>query len=199
VNDVLQLIAFNILQKYDRIMTRLLYFVTLLVLCLQTAIAGTCPDWLNQSVKKLHSQQTVNLCELTAGKPVMVVNTASHCGYTPQFSGLEKLHQQYKAKGLVVLGFASNDFDQEADNEKAIADVCYLNYGVTFTMLAPVHVKGEQALSLFKHLAQATQEPAWNFNKYLIDAKGQVVNHFASDVIPEAPEMQQAIEAVLRQ
>jgi glutathione peroxidase len=91
-----------------------LSLVVLAVLVFSTPIkAGQqCPDYLNQNLLKLHSQQTLNICEKYAGKPLLIVNTASHCGFTPQFSGLEKLYKQYKDKGLVVLGFPSNDFDR---------------------------------------------------------------------------------------
>lgn len=99
-------------------------------------IAGKCPEYLNQGIKKLHSEKTLNICEAFAGKLLLIVNTASYCGYTPQFSGLEKLHKAYKDKGLVVLGFASNDFNQEAKDDKEIANVCFINYGVTFEMFA---------------------------------------------------------------
>lgn len=159
--------------------------------------AAPCPDYLNQAFKKLHSTQSLNLCQAYGGKPLLIVNTASFCGYTPQFSGLEKLYQQYKDKGLVVLGFASNDFKQEAATDKEIANVCYLNYGVTFDMFAPTRVTGEQANPLFKALAAQSREPAWNFNKYLVDKSGKAVKYFDSNVTPESDEMKQAVEALL--
>lgn len=162
-----------------------------------TVNATSCPDYLNQPFKKLHSPQTLNICQTYAGKPLLIVNTASFCGYTPQFAGLEKLHQQYKDKGLVVLGFASNDFKQEAATDKDIANVCFLNYGVTFDMLAPTRVTGDQANPLFKALAAQSQEPDWNFNKYLVDNTGKVVKYFDSKVTPESSEMKKAIEALL--
>ena len=162
-----------------------------------TAIAGQCPDYLNQPIKKLHSEKTLTICEKYAGKPLLIVNTASYCGYTPQFSVLEKLHQQFKDKGLVVLGFASNDFNQEAKEDKDIANVCFVNYGVTFDMFAPVKVTGASAHPLFKALAAQSREPAWNFNKYLVDTDGKVVKHFYSKVTPDSAEMKQAIERIL--
>jgi glutathione peroxidase len=162
-----------------------------------SAYAGSCPDYLNQSFEKLHSDKTLNLCEAYPGKPLLIVNTASFCGYTPQFAGLEKLHKQYQDKGLVVLGFASDDFDQEADSDKAIADVCFINYGVTFDMFSPIHVKGDNAHDLFKALARQSTEPAWNFNKYLLDKDGKLVKYFDSNVTPESDVMQQVLESLL--
>ncbi|MEQ1546602.1 glutathione peroxidase [Methyloglobulus sp.] len=159
--------------------------------------AGQCPEYLNQHIQKLHSAKTLNICEAYAGKPLLIVNTASHCGFTPQFSGLEKLYKQYKDKGLVVLGFASNDFNQEAKDEQEISNVCFINYGVTFDMFAPIKVTGESAHPLFKALAAQTREPAWNFNKYLVNADGKVVQYFDSQVTPNSPAMKQAIEQLL--
>jgi glutathione peroxidase len=161
--------------------------------------AAQCPDFLNQPLKKLHSAKTLNICEVYAGRPLLIVNTASYCGFTPQFSGLEKLHKQYKDKGLVVLGFASNDFDQEAKDDKEIAKVCFINYGVTFDMFAPIKVTGDTAHPLFKALATQSSQPAWNFNKYLVNAEGKVVKYFDSQVTPQSPAMKQALEDLLKQ
>lgn len=169
----------------------------LLMVFSNTLSAAECPAYLNQPFKKLHSEKTLNVCETYAGKPLLIVNTASYCGYTPQFPGLEKLHKQYKDKGLVVLGFASNDFDQEDKDEKKIADICYLNYGVTFDMLSPIHVTGGSAHPLFKELANQSRAPAWNFNKYLVNAEGKVVKYFDSNVTPESVAIKQAIEDLL--
>jgi glutathione peroxidase len=127
----------------------------------------------------------------------LIVNTASFCGYTPQFSGLEKLHKAYKDKGLVVLGFASNDFKQEAKDDKEIANVCFINYGVTFDMFAPIKVTGMSAHPLFKALAAQSNEPIWNFNKYLVNSEGKVVNYFDSNVTPDSIAMKQAIDKLL--
>lgn len=155
-----------------------------------------CPAWLQHSVQRLHSTKKVNLCDLLNGKPALIVNTASHCGFTKQFKGLEALHQRYASAGLVVLGVPSNDFNQEAASSEAIAKVCYKNFGVSFTMLAPQHVRGAEAMPLFSYLATQSQAPNLNFNKYLLapDAK---VTHFGSSQAPNSSALTQAIERVL--
>ncbi len=157
----------------------------------------TCSKTFSHSMKKLHSNDTIDLCELTKGKTVLVVNTASHCGYTKQFKGLETLHQQYGDQGLVMLGFASNDFYQEAANEEEAAKVCFVNFGVSFTMLAPSRVKGKQANPVFQVINEQSAKPSWNFTKYLINSEGQVVERFSSSVRPDAAALKQAIEKSL--
>lgn len=164
---------------------------------LPAAAAAQCPGFLDHEFKRLHSSQTVNLCELQAGRPMLVVNTASHCGFTGQFRGLEELHRSYGERGLVVVGFPSNDFNQEAGDEAKTAEVCYMNYGVTFSMLAPSSVKGQGANPVFQALAARSQAPSWNFNKYLVSADGQTVKHFGSRVSPDAPALREAIEQLL--
>ncbi len=159
--------------------------------------AFACPDYLQGEYRRLHVGDPVNLCELTQGKPVLVVNTASHCGFAKQFGTLEAVHKKYQQQGLVVLGFASNDFDQEAEDEAESATICYENFGVTFTMLAPTSIKGEAANPLFKALAGATEPPAWNFNKYLLDKDGKIIAHFGSRESPDSKKMTQAIEGLL--
>lgn len=159
--------------------------------------AGACPAFLDHEFRKLHSSQKVNLCKEFAGKPMLIVNTASHCGFTPQFKGLEALHQKYKDKGLAVVGFSSNDFNQEAADEEKAAEVCFLNNGVTFTMISTTSVKGPAANPVFKALAAQTSEPKWNFNKYVVSADGKSVQYFDSRVAPESPELNAAIEKVL--
>lgn len=161
------------------------------------AEAAACPAYLDQTVRKLHSSESVNVCKLAAGRPLLIVNTASHCGYTPQLKGLEALHQKYKDRGLIVVGFASDDFNQEAKDEAEAAEICFLNYGVSFTMIAPSAVKGAAANPVFRELARQTTQPGWNFNKYVVQADGRVARHFGSDVTPESPEMTQAIEGAL--
>jgi len=125
------------------------------------------------------------------------VNTASHCGYTPQFKGLESIYEKYKDRGLVVVGFPSDDFNQEARDQAETAQVCYVNYGVTFTMLAPTVVKGSKANPIFQELNRQSHEPTWNFNKYLVAPNGKVVSYFDSEVTPDSPQLSQAIEKLL--
>ncbi len=173
-------------------------FIAAVALFGSVAVAAACPQYMDHSMRKLHSKEQLHLCELQAGRPMLVVNTASHCGFTPQFKGLEALHQKYRQRGLLVLGFASDDFRQEAKDEASAAEVCYVNYGVTFTMLAPSHVKGADANPVFRALASQSQAPGWNFNKYVIDASGAVVQHFGSSTRPESKELAAAIESVLQ-
>ena len=158
---------------------------------------ATCLPMFDQTMRKLHSQDSVNLCELTTQKPVLVVNTASHCGFTPQFRELEALHQQFGEQGLVVLGFPSNDFRQESKDESETAEVCYRNYGVSFTMLAPGAVRGADANPVFKQLASASKAPSWNFNKYLVDTQGQVT-HYASTIKPQSAQLVSDVEQALQ-
>lgn len=172
--------------------------IAALLLVGNVALAADCPAFLDHEFQKLHSSQNVNLCAAYAGKPLLIVNTASHCGYTKQFKGLEALHRKYQARGLVVVGFPSNDFRQEALDEAETADVCYVNYGVTFTMLSPSAVTGRAANPVFQELGRRSDAPSWNFNKYLVGADGKVVQHFDSGVRPDSVELQQAIEQLLR-
>jgi glutathione peroxidase len=158
--------------------------------------AAECASWLKHEIGKLHSDQTLDLCALTAGKAVLLVNTASFCGYTPQFKGLEALYQARKDQGLTVIGFPSDDFFQEADAEAETADVCYINYGVTFPMTTAIKVRGRDAHPVFRHLHEAGQ-PAWNFNKYLVDTDGTVVEHFGSNTAPDSAALNAAIDRVL--
>jgi glutathione peroxidase len=163
-----------------------------------TAPAAQCPALLNQSFKRLQDDAPQNLCQY-AGKVVLVVNTASYCGYTSQYEGLEKLYAKYGSKGLVVLGFPSNDFGkQEPGNAKEIADLCYNTYGVKFPMFAKSVVSGAAANPLHQQLIKATgQEPKWNFTKYLIDRKGKVLEHYPSKVTPDDKQLVTRIEQAL--
>lgn len=160
--------------------------------------AGACPAFLDHDFRKLHSSQNVNLCKEFAGKPMLIVNTASHCGFTPQFTGLEAVHDKYKSRGLAVVGFSSNDFNQEDKDEAKAAEICVQNFGVSFTMIAPTSVKGPNANPVFKAINAQSSEPKWNFNKYVVSADGKSVQYFDSRVTPDSPEMIAAIEKVLK-
>jgi glutathione peroxidase len=130
---------------------------------------------------------------------VLVVNTASYCGFTKQYEGLEALYAKYAPRGLVVLGFPSNDFGkQEPGSSQEIADFCFNTYGVKFPMFAKSSVKGDEANPLHANLAKLTGEaPKWNFTKYLIDRSGKVVDYFPSKVTPEDPQLVGKIEQEL--
>jgi glutathione peroxidase len=169
----------------------------LLLAATGTQTQPQCPDWLNHNLPKLHSSDTVNLCQLTAQKVTLIVNTASQCGYTPQFTGLEKLYQQYKDKGLVIVGFPSDTFFQEHGEAEKTAEVCYKNYGVTFPMVASSKVVGGKANPVFKHLNAKLGMPKWNFHKYLIDRDGNPIKKFGAGTKPDDPELITAIEALL--
>lgn len=143
-----------------------------------------CPEWMNHDLKQLHSSKSFNLCQVTKGRPTLIINTASYCGYTKQFSQLESLYQKYKDQGLMIVGFPSNSFQQAAKSEKDAARVCYKNYGVSFYMSKTVDVKGPNAHEVFRYLSKQTEEPNWNFNKYLIDKRGGVVRHYDSHIEP---------------
>lgn len=158
--------------------------------------AAECNDFTNQDVRKLRSKESINLCQFK-DKPLLIVNTASNCGFTPQFEQLEALHKEYKEQGLVVLGFPSDSFFQEENDEKDTAEMCFINYGVTFNMMATSDVKGSDANPLFKHLADKTRSPSWNFNKYLVSKDRQTITHFGSRVKPQSDELKQAIEKAL--
>jgi len=151
--------------------------------------AEQCPDLLKHVKRKLNSQETVNLCEAYKGKAVLFVNTASKCGFTPQFEGLEKLYTEKKDEGFVILGFPSNDFAQEYSDESKTAEVCELTYGVNFPMFEPISVRGDDADPLYAQLKRKTgKSPSWNFNKFLMDKNGEVVKHYGSRVKPSDDE-----------
>ena len=164
---------------------------------LVAATPASCPALLKQSFKRLQDEAPQDLCQY-AGKVVLVVNTASYCGYTKQYEGLEKLYAKYSPRGLVILGFPSNDFKQEAASTKEIADLCYNTYGVKFPMFAPTVVTGANANPLHAALAKQTgKEPKWNFTKYLIGRDGQVIEYYPSKVTPDDPDLVKRIEAAL--
>jgi glutathione peroxidase len=163
-----------------------------------TAAPAACPALLKHTFKRLQDDAPQDLCQY-AGKVVLVVNTASYCGFTKQYVGLEALYAKYGSRGLVVLGFPSNDFGkQEPGSSKEIADLCYNTYGVKFPMFAKSPVTGSEANPLHAQLIKQTgKEPKWNFTKYLIDRKGKVIEYFPSKVTPEDPQLVGKIEAAL--
>jgi glutathione peroxidase len=163
----------------------------------QPASPAACPTLLNQSLPRLQDDKPQNLCQYS-GKVLLVVNTASYCGFTPQYEGLEALHAKYAARGLVVMGFPSNDFNQESGDSKKIAELCFNTYGVKFPMFASSPVRGKDANPLFAQLAQATgKQPSWNFNKYLVGRDGKAIAHYGSTTSPSSKDLTAALEKAL--
>ena len=132
------------------------------------------------------------------GKVLLIVNTASECGFTGQYAGLEALYAKYRDRGLVVLGFPSNDFHQEPASGQEIAKFCKVRYGVTFPLFEKAPVSGASASPVFKFLAQKHGEPKWNFYKYLVGKNGQVLGQYSSRTSPDSSDLTAAIEAALR-
>ena len=169
----------------------------LLALAAMTAEAAPpCSDLLSHKVSNILGESQ-DLCE-HAGKVVLVVNTASFCGYTPQYKGLQALHEKYGKRGLVILGFPSNDFGrQEPGTNKEIAEFCDRTYAVRFEMFGKTSV-APGASPLFDGLAQATGErPKWNFHKYVVARDGKTAVSFGSKVEPDSPELVAKVEQLL--
>ena len=163
-----------------------------------TPTEEACPALLNHQFPRLQDEKNVSMCAFK-GQVLLVVNTASYCGFTGQYEELEQLQRKYNAKGFNVVGFPSNDFGkQEPKSNKEIAEFCNNTFGVKFPMFAKSSVKGEQANPLYKQLIKTTGvEPGWNFHKYLIDRNGKVIGTFKSGVSPQSPEITQAISRAL--
>jgi glutathione peroxidase len=158
---------------------------------------NACPRVLQHTVARLQDEKPQNLCQY-AGQVVVVVNTASFCGFTSQYKGLEALHAKYKDRGLVVLGFPSNDFSQEPDSNAKIADFCENTFGVKFPMFVKTTVRGPDALPLFKQLTEQTgTAPKWNFYKYIISRDGKDIKSFSSMTGPQDKSFVQEIEKQL--
>lgn len=159
--------------------------------------AFSCSDLLDSDMRILDSSESENLCKYE-GKTILVVNVASRCGYTYQYSGLQNLYEKYQDNNFVVLGVPSRDFFQEYSDESAVAEFCSTEYGVEFPMFATVKVRGKKAHPFYKKLkAESGVEPTWNFNKYLISKEGKVVSTFKSGVKPDSEELITAIEKIL--
>jgi len=156
-----------------------------------------CPALLQHTFPRLQDETPQSLCQYS-GRVLLVVNTASYCGFTPQYKGLEVLYANYRDRGLVVLGFPSNDFAQETGSNKEIADFCENTFGVKFPMFAKSAVRGKDANALFRELAAQTgRAPLWNFHKYLIGRDGKVVANYTSLTRPDDPDLLRAIEQQL--
>ena len=175
---------------------RSLMFVALSMLAVP-AIA--CSPLLENSLRPLAGKTSETLCSRFEGQVLLIVNTASKCGFTPQYEGLEALHEKYKGQGFSVVGFPSNDFlGQEPGSEAEIKEFCTLTYGVKFPMYEKTAVKGDDAHPLYKQLKEATgHAPGWNFHKYLIDRNGKVVSDFGSRTKPDDKTMVAAIEKLI--
>ena len=175
----------------------LLSFVAVLVPASAFA-AGTCPVVLNHTIEPLTGGKAKSLCQYE-GRVVLVVNTASECGYTGQYKGLQALYKKYADRGFVVLGFPSNAFGgQEPGNNKKIAEFCQANFGVTFPVFAKVDTMPLSKDPVFARLVATTgAAPKWNFHKYLIDRSGQRVESFESGVEPQSAQLVQRIEALI--
>ncbi|MEJ1162937.1 glutathione peroxidase [Variovorax sp. CCNWLW186] len=158
---------------------------------------AACPATLQHTFPRLQDEKPQSLCQYS-GKVVLVVNTASFCGFTPQYKGLEALDSKYRSRGLVVLGFPSNDFSQESGSNKEIADFCESTFGVKFPMFAKSSVRGPNANPLFKQLALASgTTPKWNFYKYLIGRDGKVVQAWSSMTAPDEAAFVKVVESQL--
>ncbi|CAH0992785.1 Hydroperoxy fatty acid reductase gpx1 [Sinobacterium norvegicum] len=159
---------------------------------------ASCNNLLDYSHQKLRSEEQVNLCDSYEGEVLLVVNTASKCGFTPQFEQLEALYQKYKDQGLVVLGFPSDNFFQEHNDSGETAKVCYVNYGVTFPMFETSSVRGGDANALFAELQnQSDLSVKWNFYKYLVGRDGQVIEGYNSKQEPMGGDIEAAIVEAL--
>ncbi len=158
---------------------------------------AACPPLLRHAFNRLQDGVPQSLCQYR-GKVILVVNTASKCGYTKQFDALEGMYAKYKDRGLVVIGFPSNDFNQELETNKEIAEFCRTTYGVKFPLFQK-DAGGSLAVNPFYvELASATgQAPKWNFYKYVVDRDGRAVASFRSDVTPESRELAGLIERLL--
>jgi glutathione peroxidase len=160
-------------------------------------VADACPPILDRTMPRLQDDAPQNLCQF-AGRVVLVVNTASYCGFTRQYEGLEELYRRYRDRGLVILGFPSNDFSQEPGSSKEIAELCFNTYGIKFPMFAKTSVTGTQADPLFAELARQSGAPKWNFYKYLIGRDGKVLGSYSSITGPLDARLTRDVEQALR-
>ena len=186
--------------------TKIVFLIGLLLLAFnvqagQKKLDSTqaCPDVLNVKLKNLH-EEAANLCDY-AGEVVLVVITASYCGFTGQYKGLEALYRKYKDRGFTVLGFPSNDFgNQEPGSGEEIAKFCKLTYGVEFPMFEKAIITSKHPSAPYPHLIKATgQTPQWNFHKYLVSRDGKIIKSFSSEVTPDTADFVSELETLLAQ
>lgn len=189
----------------DRLIFSMLLFLTVVLLFSPFESKATNPQYNNicknntYIYKRLDSEVEDNFCEVHKDKVILIVNTASRCAFTDQYDDLEKLYARYKDKGLVVVGFPSNDFgNQEPGSEKQIKNFCRLTYGVKFPMYSKTQVTGNEAATLYKSLKLASgHSPGWNFHKYLIGRNGEFITDFSSSTEPLSQKVTRAIEQAL--
>ncbi len=161
------------------------------------APVSACAPLLQHSFLRLQDEKPQALCQYS-GKVLVIVNTASFCGFTSQYAGLEALHAKYRDRGLVVLGFPSNDFSQETGSNREIADFCENTFGVKFPMFAKSGVTGKTANPLYRQLAERSgSAPRWNFHKYVVSRDGRDISSFGSNVAPDSPSFMKDIEKKL--
>ena len=190
--------TWQLCQRYRLILLWLLSALTCQVQAGEKIGANGCPAILSHSFNRLQDDVPQDLCQF-AGKVVLIVNTASYCCFTGQYEGLEALYSKYQARGLVVLGFPTNDFGkQEPGSNKEIADFCFNTYAVKFPMFAKTVVTGTGRNALYSQLVKATgTTPKWNFYKYLVDRSGKVVNSYNSMTSPQSSGLVADIEKLL--
>jgi glutathione peroxidase len=164
---------------------------------IKPSASNSCPAVLNHKFTTLQGEK-LNLCQFT-GRVILFVNTASYCGNTHQYEGLETLYRELEPRGLTVVGFPANDFGgQEPGSDGEIAKFCKLTYGVKFPMMAKSHVVGPNTNPLFAQLSKTTEsQPEWNFHKYLVGRDGKTILSFPAQLVPEDPQLKDAIEAML--
>lgn len=171
--------------------------IVVLTLVAQQACAASCSPLLDRTITTLQGEK-INLCE-QMGKPILVVNTASKCGYTGQFEKLEAMYREYQKQGLLVIGFPSNDFNQELSSNREIARFCRLTYSVQFPMSEASSVAGSNPNGFYHELAQITGvKPQWNFHKYLIAQDGKTVYSFVSAIEPDSVEIMNKLLPMLK-
>ncbi len=170
-----------------------------ILLTFATPLAFACSPLLDVSMRPLAGKESIKLCDKFDGKVLLIVNTASKCGFTPQYEGLEAMHAKYADQGFAVLGFPSNEFmGQEPGSEADIKEFCTLTYGVKFPMFEKTTVKGDDASVLYKRLKEASgDQPGWNFHKYLIDRNGRVVKSYGSRTAPDDKELVAKVEELI--